>query len=53
MHLGWIFTFWKKLEKQILGYTVSKATLNCMQNTQIHYLVINFTNNIYLKYLRT
>ena len=46
-HLGWIFTFWKQLEHKILGYTVSKATLNCMQNTLIQYLVINFTNNIY------
>ena len=32
-HSSWIFTFWKRLKHQILGLTVSIATLNCMQNT--------------------
>ena len=35
MHSSWIFTFWKRLEHNILGFTVSIAILNCMQNTQI------------------
>ena len=51
-HLSWIFTFWKQLEHQILGLTVSIATLNCMQNTQMQYLVISFIGDRYLKYLR-
>ena len=34
-----------------LGFTVSMATLNCIQNTQRQYLVINYIGNIYLKYL--
>ena len=32
-HFSSIFTFWKQLEHQILGFTASKATLYCMQNT--------------------
>ena len=53
MHFSWIFTFWKQVEHQILGFTVSKATLNCMQNTLMQYLVISFIGDIYVKYLRT
>ena len=44
---SWILTFWKQLEHQILGFTVSIATLNCMQNTQMQYLVISFIGNRY------
>ena len=47
-----IFIFWKRLEHQILGFTVSKAPRNCMQNNQMQYLVISFIGNRYLKYLR-
>ena len=32
-HFSCIFTFWKQLKLQIIKLTVSKATLNCMQNT--------------------
>ena len=28
-HSSWIFTFWKRLEHQILGFTVSIATVDC------------------------
>ena len=42
--------FWKQL--QILGFTVSIATLTCMQNTQMQYLVISFIGKRYLKYLK-
>ena len=45
-HPSWIFTFWKQLEHQMLGFTVSIATLNCMQNTQTQYLVISFIGEI-------
>ena len=51
-HSSWRFIFWKRLLHQILGFTVSIATLNCMQNTQMQYLVISFIGNRYLKYLR-
>ena len=30
-HFRWVFTFLKQLKHQILGFTVSKATLNCKQ----------------------
>ena len=30
----WIITIWKHFEYQILGFRVSIATLNCMQNTR-------------------
>ena len=36
----------------MLGFTVSIATLNCMQNTQMQYLVISFIGNRYLQYLK-
>ena len=49
-HSGWIFTFWKGLEHQILGFTVSIATLNRIQNTQLQSLVISFIGDRYLKY---
>ena len=49
---SWIFTFWKRPEHQILGFTVSIATLNCMQNTQMQYLVISIIGDRYLKYLK-
>ena len=51
-HSKWVFTFWKRLEHQILGFTVSIATLNCMQITRTQTLVISFMGNRYLKYLR-
>ena len=51
-HSSWIFIIWKQLDYQILGFTVSKATLNCMQNTQMQYLAISFICDRYLKYLR-
>ena len=47
-----MFTFWKRLEHQNLGFTVSIATLNCMLNTQFQYLVISFIGDRYLKYLK-
>ena len=30
-HSSWVFTLWKRLEHQVLGFTVSISTLNCMQ----------------------
>ena len=36
----------KLLEHKILWLTVSMATLNCMQNTRIQYLVISFIGDI-------
>ena len=51
-HSSWICTFWTRLEHQILGFTVSIATLNYMQNTQMQYLVISFIGNRCFKYLK-
>ena len=51
MNSSWIFTFWKRFEHQNLGFTVSIATLKCMQNTQMQYLVISFIGDRYFKYL--
>ena len=53
---SWIFTFWKQLEHQILGFTsnftASIAALHCMQNTLMQYLVICFIGDRYFKYLK-
>ena len=35
-HFKWIFTLWKQHDYQISGFTVSKATINCMLNTNVH-----------------
>ena len=48
MRSNCIFTFWKRLEHQFLGFTVSIATLNYMQNTQMQDLVISFIVNFSL-----
>ena len=45
--------FGSHLNIQKSGWTVDKATLNCLQNTRMQYLVISFIGDIYLKYLRT
>ena len=51
-HSKWIFTFWKQLKRQILDFTVSIATPNCMQNTHMQYLAISFICDRYFKHLR-
>ena len=50
-HFVCIFTFWKQLEHQNLGFTVFKATLNCMQNTRMQYLMISFISDKNLKHI--
>ena len=48
-HSSCISTIWKQFEHQILGFTVSIATLNCMQNIQMQYLVISFIGGRYFE----
>ena len=46
-HFRWIFTFLKQLKNQILGFTVSKATLICKQK----YMNAIFCDQFYRRYI--
>ena len=52
-HLSQICTFWEQLNHQILGVTVTKATLKSIQNTLNAIFGISFTGVVYFTHLRT